>query len=668
MIQDKFMMKFIFSFPIFLTAAGMLLAAENVRPVGDTSTASQREPANQTLPTFHIVGDSTVRSGGTSGMRGWGERILPFFDASKIQVMNHAIGGRSARTFFGEGRWQKVVEAMKPGDSVIIQFGHNDVGRIGDPAFKGRPNLPGTGDETVEDLKPDGTREVVHTFGWYLKKFVADAQARKVTVILCSPIPHKKKWENERDFENIAKWTSEVARSNSAHYIDLTYIISEAYKRVGRGVVETYFADKETHTNDAGARFNAACVVFGLASLPGNPLGRYFKLENKGVMKFSFGRYRMDSGSVTIGRSSLYSDAKGYGFEPGAEINEGNGISSDRPFLFSVRLPEGNYSVTAVFGSDTDASVTTVKSEQRRLMLEDLRMEAGQFAARSFMAHVHTPAIRKGEKVALKARELATEKVNWDDKLTLEFNGKNPALRYLEITPVQVPTLFITGDSTVSDQPAEPWNSWGQMLPRFFKPDMVVANYAQSGESIASSLGSRRFEKVFSVMKPGDYLLVQFGHNDQKSKREDALSTYEANLRNLVARTRALRGVPILVTSMERKSGVAADTLGAYPETVRKVAREEKCAWIDLHAMSRTLYQALGSDLGRAFQDGTHHNNYGSYQLAKCVMTGIRKSGLPLAESIAEDFPHYDPAKPDSVHDFEMPLSPSSSVEKPLGD
>jgi len=119
---------------------------------------------------------------------------------------------------------------------------------------------------------------------------------------------------------------------------------------------------------------------------------------------------------------------------------------------------------------------------------------------------------------------------------------------------------------------------------------------------------------------------------------------------------------------MERKNGVEQDTLGGYPQTVRDVAKEENCALIDLNAMSRIFYKALGADLDKAFQDGTHHNNYGSYELAKCVVEGIKQDKLPLAKYIAADFSGFDPAHPDPVANFQMAVSPNKSDEKPLGN
>ena len=219
-------------------------------------------------------------------MTGWGERIQPFFDPEKINVVNKAIGGRSARTYYTEKRWEAVENELKPGDFVIIQFGHNDGGRVGDPANKHRADLPGTGDETAPDEMSDGTVEQVHTFGWYMTQFVKGATAKGAIVIICSPIPHKDRWENGRDFESFAEWGEEVARANGAQFIDLTMIVTDGYKDVGKEKVETFFADKRTHTSDAGASFNAACVVSGLKTLQGNPFNPYFSQEGKTVKRY----------------------------------------------------------------------------------------------------------------------------------------------------------------------------------------------------------------------------------------------------------------------------------------------------------------------------------------------------------------------------------------------
>ena len=192
---------------------------EDDRPVVDAARVAREAPLNALLPSLFIVGDSTVRSGGQNGAIGWGERIAPFFDAAKINIVNHAIGGRSSRTFLTEGRWDAVMNQLKAGDFVLIQFGHNDGGRIGDPAMKRRASGPGIGPETVDDPKPDGSSELVHTFGWYMSRYIADARAKGATVVVLSPIPHKDRWlqaATSRTSRNGAsRWPRPVALGSS---------------------------------------------------------------------------------------------------------------------------------------------------------------------------------------------------------------------------------------------------------------------------------------------------------------------------------------------------------------------------------------------------------------------------------------------------------------------
>jgi lysophospholipase L1-like esterase len=390
--------------------------------------------------------------------------------------------------------------------------------------------------------------------------------------------------------------------------------------------------------------------------------------QEKTPFKFVFGAPAKGN-VIAMAPTNFYSPEVGRGFEPGASVvATGQSITSTNPFYFSAKLPEGNYRVTVTLGDRTGESTTTVKAELRRLMLEKIHTAPGKTVTRSFIVNLRTPQIAGGGEVHLKPREKTNEWWAWDDKLTLEFNGTHPALQSLEIEKAAVPTVFLLGDSTVCDQPAEPWNSWGQMLPRFFKPDIAIANHAESGETIANSLRAQRFEKVFSLMKPGDYLFVQFGHNDMKNRATNALELYQSNLKKVVAETRAKGGTPVLVTSMERKGGVEAPTLMGYPDAVREIAKEENCALIDLNAMSTVFYKALGTNIDQAFQDPTHHNNYGSYELAKCIVAGIKQNKLPLTKFIVDDFKGFDPAQPDPVDQFQMPVSTRHSDVKPLGN
>ncbi len=239
---------------------------EDDRPVVDDSKAKVQQAANATLPTLFVVGDSTARS--NAPMRGWGDELAPFFDTTKVNVLNRAIGGRSSRTYIVEGRWDKVLAEMKAGDFLIVQFGHNDVGAL-DAKGKFRGSLRGTGEETEDVKKPDGSVETVHTYGWYLRKYVTDAKAKGVTVIVASSVPHKN-WVN--DFADFRKHAASVAAAHGAAFIDVTAITSATYEKLGAEKVATLFQDERTHTNTAGARINAESVVAGIRGLDTHPL------------------------------------------------------------------------------------------------------------------------------------------------------------------------------------------------------------------------------------------------------------------------------------------------------------------------------------------------------------------------------------------------------------
>ncbi|MGC4017044.1 MAG: rhamnogalacturonan acetylesterase [Luteolibacter sp.] len=239
------------------------------------------------LPTLWIVGDSTVHNTGKSGeleLKGWGDEIPAFFDPAKIKVVNKAIGGRSSLTFLTEKRWDEVLAGIKPGDRVLIQFGHNDVGSPGEKS-RYRGTLKGTGEETRDVTKADGTTEAVHTYGWYLRNYITTAKAKGAVVTVCAPIPHKK-WENgvfSPDFVDYGTWARESAETAGATFIDLTNIIRAAYQKDGEETVAGYYADERTHTSIAGAKRNAGCVIAGLKALPGAPFDAWLSLEGKGI-------------------------------------------------------------------------------------------------------------------------------------------------------------------------------------------------------------------------------------------------------------------------------------------------------------------------------------------------------------------------------------------------
>ncbi len=334
---------------------------------------------------------------------------------------------------------------------------------------------------------------------------------------------------------------------------------------------------------------------------------------------------------------------------------------------FSFEAPEGNYNVKVTVGDATESCSATIRSESRRLMVEQVRTAPGQLITREFAVNVRYPEIDAAESVRLKPREIG--KLDWDHKLTLDVTGTRPCVSAVEATKADVVTVYLAGDSTVTDQDEEPWAAWGQMLPRFFKPGVAVANYAESGESAASFIREKRLQKILSVISAGDYLFIQFAHNDQKERGENIgpFTTYKASLKLFVAEARKRGAIPVFVTSMHRRTfgedGKIVNSLGDYPEAMRQAAKEENVPLIDLHAMSQVFYEVLGPERStKAFvhyaagtfpgqteelKDNTHFNSYGAYELARCMVEGIRANKLGIAAFLADDAAPFDASHPD---------------------
>lgn len=644
-------------------------------------------PADKSIPTLFLIGDSTVRNGrgdGSNGEWGWGDYLDPYFNYKKINVVNRAVGGLSSRTFYTGPFWEKVKRMMKPGDFVIMQFGHNDSIALND-AKRARGTIKGTGEETEAiDNMVTGKHEVVHTYGWYLRQYIKEARELGVTPIVCSLVP-RKKWDEEgkiaRSVDSYAQWAEQVADEEDVPFVDLHTLIANKYDQLGSKAVDALFADAHTHTSMEGAKVNASCVAEGLRNLESNPLSEYMTLdpefEKPVTFKFSG---EESSGAIAVAKGMEFDPESGYGYDLGTSPK------GDDPWYFSVSAVDGNYLLTIEFGDEEDASINTVKGESRRLLLEKVETKAGKFETRKVIVNTRNEELDPPEKyapggthVVLNEREIG--KLHWDDKLTIEFNGKAPRVRSVTIEQVEVPTVYLIGDSTVTDQPYEPAASWGQMLSRFFKPTVAVANHAESGETMKSFFSGLRLAKVLQDMKPGDYLFIQFTHNDQKQQWPqtyvEADTTYKTYLKVLIEEARLRGATPVLVTSMQRRrwddEGRIVSTLGGYPEAMRDVAKEEKVALIDLEPMSVAFYEALGvENAPKAFsndgKDATHHNNYGAYELAKCVVQDIRDAKLPLAKEIVKDFKKFNPKRPDDVNTFYIAPSPFSSDLAPLGN
>src|SRR5215471_3027073 len=242
-----------------------LIAAGQDQNVAPTQT---NRPVNPNLPTIFVLGDSTANNH-AGGALGWGDPFIDHFDAAKTNVLNRARAGRSSRTFITEGLWDKVLGEMKRGDFVLIQFGHNDGGAIND-ATRARGSLPGTGEETQEiDNLLTKQHEVVHSYGWYMRKMIEDTKAKGAVPIVLS-LTVRNIWKDghvERGSGKFGQWAAEVAGAQKVIFIDVTKLIADKYEQLGEEKVKELFATDHTHTSPAGAELNAALIVAGIKGL-----------------------------------------------------------------------------------------------------------------------------------------------------------------------------------------------------------------------------------------------------------------------------------------------------------------------------------------------------------------------------------------------------------------
>ncbi|WP_214628275.1 rhamnogalacturonan acetylesterase [Paenibacillus agaridevorans] len=347
-------------------------------------------------------------------------------------------------------------------------------------------------------------------------------------------------------------------------------------------------------------------------------------------------------GYIKIGADALYHAEQGYGFGDTSKVA---GIRrSGEPFVgdfcipfdsvFLTDVPDGNYIVRICMGDELAPTVTTIRSNGERLMLRDVRTVAGQHTWQQFGVNVQGGQFR------------------------IRFEGIAPRINALEITPSSEQiTLFLAGDSTVTDTELGglPQSGWGQMLSYCFRHDVAIANHARGGRSSKSFISEGRLDVIAELIKEGDYLFIQFGHNDQKTDEErhtDPRTTYPEYLMKYVETARSKNAIPVLITSVHRRRfderGRQLDTHGEYLDAVRELAAAEGVALIDLAEKSKALFEELGPEgtksvflfgapgewinYSNGVQDNTHFQERGSLRIAQLVAEGIRELNLlPLA-------------------------------------
>ncbi|MEL1252360.1 rhamnogalacturonan acetylesterase [Flavobacterium sp. DGU38] len=422
-----------------------------------------------------------------------------------------------------------------------------------------------------------------------------------------------------------------------------------------------------------------------------NSLNNNNTANNNESKLFNFGSAEKNNKGIPINTALAYNAATGYGFDLNSASNatiNSNTFSAFKPTYFSVRLPEGNYQIEVVMGSSEKQTNVTIKAESRRLMLDQLSIKKGKPVTKVFNVNVRTPKIDDSQNVSLKDRE--KDILNWDDKLTLEFLG-DISIQSIKITPKDnLTVVYLAGDSTVTDQDVEPWASWGQFITNYFDSTVVVANYAVSGSALSSFKRGNRLKKILSLIKKGDYLFVEFGHNDEKIKGEGngAWGSYSTLLAEFVQSAKDKGAIPVLVTPTQRRAfnenGTLKETHGDFPAAMRTVAQKNNVPLIDVTKMTTELYETWGDEPSRkafvqypantfpgqvkALEDNTHFNSFGANEIALCVLTGIRELDIPLKKQIQKEVPNYNPKKPNYISNWTLPMSDRYEVTKPDGN
>ncbi|AZT91282.1 rhamnogalacturonan acetylesterase [Caldicellulosiruptor changbaiensis] len=336
------------------------------------------------------------------------------------------------------------------------------------------------------------------------------------------------------------------------------------------------------------------------------------------ILKFNFEPI-VKNDFINVSGSTLYNREQGYGFET---------------FKFRVDVPNGNYDIKlALRNFKKDVTSATVMVFPRRLMIKDAQIKRGDIYEEEFTVNVK------------------------NEKIIFEIETDGAEVCSIEVKEAQNPiVIYLAGDSTVCDQENLPYAGWGQALGCFFKKGVSISNHAYSGRSSKSFIEEGRLTKILENIKEGDYLFIQFGHNDQKDDKRhtEANTTFKIMLKVYIDEARKRGAVPVLVTPVARRhfdengkivgSGLHFD----YPKAMRELAEEENVFLIDLLQMSSQLFEKLGVEESKKLfvhakpgeypqfpegvEDNTHFNMYGAYEIAKLVVEGIRKVNLKLKE------------------------------------
>ena len=402
-------------------------------------------------------------------------------------------------------------------------------------------------------------------------------------------------------------------------------------------------------------------------------LGAFTLVDAAENYKFDFGEGPVAAGYTQVKANTKYSDSQGYGFESGTVSSVDrlwdddlttDFLTAKGDMVFSVALPQGNYEVTFILGDGENESETTVWAENRKLMLDRVTLAGGVFSRQTVsLRRMETRSMDGSVTMSIKDRE--KDYRTWDKKLTFVISGKAPAVAGIEIKRNDnVTTLWLCGNSTVVDQITAPWAGWGQMAPGFFKSSLAIANYAESGLTASGFYSMKRLAKILAEVKKGDFVTVQFAHNDQKNQND--VNNYEATLTKYANEIKAKGAIPLFVTSTARQNETDPKTaVGGLPERMRALGKKLGVTVLDLNQHSITLGKALGGNKEKMYMytasDKTHFCEYGAYELARANIEEIKAKVPELAKHLRDDHEAFDSSKPD-------PLDVLTRAKTPITD
>ena len=624
-----------------------------------------------------MMGDSTMcdYKPGSYPQEGWGQRLRTFVKDG-VKVHNRAVGGISSKTFIDSGRWQKVLDDIKPGDYAIMAFGHNDATKSKPQRYCNKEDYTKNMSLFIDGIRGKGATPVLATSIIHIGgvREVEGGMGNGERETGNGEWGTGKRCQVRADAAGLGPYlaaTRELAQAKNVPLLDLNAVAKTAFEKMTKkeieshymvlGPAESWYALKgksdRCHPRDKGADFYARTAV---------------ELAKSNVPKLYADCFKDPANVPFVPTPKPKGIDEAYKKLLADEATKLANGTSDKFYSYTYDEPMeiGNYDVTVNLGTGKGPSVNYVKFMGRRLAIDRTDVEAGKTKAVTFTARVPGPyTTRRND-------------ANSNRRLVVEMFSNAPQADIPAFEPLVVPnpkarTIYLCGDSTVTDQRNEPWGSWGQILPAFVKQGWSVSNFARSGLALKTFEHEGRLKRILEHLKKGDWVVIQFGHNDQKIKGEEPENGYTRRLNEWIDKISAKGAFVVLVTPVERrrfdeKTGKhQGKTLADYAEAVKSVAAARGVPVVDLNDVSYRMHAKMGAKGSRALQcnnkgkiDNTHHNVYGAYEMARIVAAGLAE--IPtVKDAIRDPYRSFNPESPDA--DPKIPPSGKTDYTKPEG-